>query len=117
MTSNDLLLEISELKTHFFLDQGLVKAVDGVDLSLRRGRTVGIVGESGCGKSITARSILQIVDTPGRIVEGRILYRRPAAGGSALEELDLARLSPTGRERSTPRRMGMRQKLQACEHP
>ena len=77
--NNDLLLQIEGLKTYFFMDQGTVKAVDGVNFEMKRGRTLGVVGESGCGKSITARSILQIVDTPGRIVEGKILYRRVQA--------------------------------------
>jgi peptide/nickel transport system ATP-binding protein len=100
MQNDNLLLEIQGLKTYFFLDQGIVKAVDGVDLNLSRGRTLGIVGESGCGKSITARSILQIVDHPGRIVEGSILYRRAeaSAGASSQAELiDLAKLKPTGK--------------------
>ena len=100
MTNDDLLLEIKGMKTYFFLDQGVVKAVDGVDLTLARGRTLGIVGESGCGKSITARSILQIVDHPGRIVEGNIIYRRAEAATSAssqTEVVDLAKLNPTGR--------------------
>ena len=101
MSNDDLLLEIKGLKTYFFLDQGVVKAVDGVDLDLARGRTVGIVGESGCGKSITARSILQIVDQPGRIVEGSIVYRRagvPADASMQSEVVDLAKLHPTGRD-------------------
>ena len=101
MQNDDLLLEIKGLKTYFFLDQGVVKAVDGVDLNLSRGRTLGIVGESGCGKSITARSILQIVDHPGRIVEGSINYRRaeaPAGASTQAEIVDLAQLNPTGRE-------------------
>jgi oligopeptide/dipeptide ABC transporter ATP-binding protein len=74
--TNDLLLEIENLQTHFFLDDGLVKAVDGVDLTVRRGRTLAVVGESGCGKSIMARSILQIVTPPGKIVGGAIRYHR-----------------------------------------
>ncbi len=101
MASDDLLVEIKGLKTYFFLDQGTVKAVDGVDLNIPRGRTIGVVGESGCGKSITARSILQIVDQPGRIVGGNILFRRMVQrnGDSKMfEEIDLARLRPTGRE-------------------
>jgi peptide/nickel transport system ATP-binding protein len=102
MQNDDLLLEIRGLKTYFFLDQGLVKAVDGVDLDIPRGQTIGIVGESGCGKSITARSILQIVDTPGRVVDGSIIFRRTEQGGESsgmqvTEELDLAKLKPTGR--------------------
>jgi ABC-type dipeptide/oligopeptide/nickel transport system ATPase component len=66
MDSNDALLEVKGLKTHFFLDEGVVKAVDGVDLRVRRGETLCVVGESGCGKSVTARSILQLVERPGR---------------------------------------------------
>jgi oligopeptide/dipeptide ABC transporter ATP-binding protein len=98
---DELLLEISGLKTHFFLDQGVVKAVDGVDLTLKRGRTIGIVGESGCGKSITARSVLQIVDTPGRIVTGSIRYLRydtKPDGSGTIVETDLAKLPPMGRQ-------------------
>src|ERR687890_2793280 len=74
MDANDAILEVRGLKTHFFLDEGVVKAVDGVDLKVRRGETLCVVGESGCGKSVTARSILQLVDRPGRIVEGEILF-------------------------------------------
>jgi oligopeptide/dipeptide ABC transporter ATP-binding protein len=101
MQSDDLLLEIRGLKTYFFLDQGLVRAVDGVDLNVPRGQTIGIVGESGCGKSITARSVLQIVDTPGRVVDGSIIYRRTEPGDDSdatrmVEEIDLAKLKPTG---------------------
>lgn len=70
---NQKLLTIERLKTHFFLDEGTVKAVDGVDLSIDRGKTLCVVGESGCGKSITAFSILRLISHPGRIVEGKIL--------------------------------------------
>jgi oligopeptide/dipeptide ABC transporter ATP-binding protein len=76
---NDVLLEVKNLKTHFFLDQGIVQAVDGVDFSVLRGQTVGLVGESGCGKSVLARSILRIVPPPGQIVEGEILFRQRRA--------------------------------------
>ncbi len=69
------LLEISGLKTHFFTDDGIVKAVNGVDLSIFSNRTLCVLGESGCGKSILARSILRIVDAPGRITAGSIVYR------------------------------------------
>jgi peptide/nickel transport system ATP-binding protein len=88
------LLEVNDLKTHFFLDQGTVRAVDGASLKVRPGQTLGIVGESGCGKSVTARSILQIVDPPGRVVGGEILYR---PGGDAAP-IDLAKLPPRGRQ-------------------
>src|SRR4030081_3754835 len=92
------LLSVHNLKTYFPQDEGTVKAVDGVNFDLYPGRTLGIVGESGCGKSITARSILRIVDRPGRIVEGQILFRRqkgaPASDTSAM--VDLAQLTPNG---------------------
>ena len=70
------LLAVRDLKTYFFQDDGLVKAVDGASFDVFAGRTLGIVGESGCGKSVTARSIMRIVDRPGRIVGGQILLRR-----------------------------------------
>jgi len=73
---NEVFLQVRGLHTHFFTDEGVVKAVNGVDFSIARGRTVCLVGESGCGKSVTARSILQIVDAPGRIVAGEILMTR-----------------------------------------
>ena len=66
------LLTIEDLRTHFFLDDGVVRAVDGVSLTVPRGRTLGVVGESGCGKSVMAFSILRLVPDPGRIVGGRI---------------------------------------------
>ena len=70
------LLEIRGLKTHFSSDEGTVHAVDGVDLAVERGETLGLVGESGCGKSVTAMSVLKLIPTPpGRIVDGRILWR------------------------------------------
>ena len=94
---NDTLIEIKGLKTHFFLDEGTVKAVDGVDLTIKNGSVVGIVGESGCGKSITAMSILQLITKPGRIVEGQINWHRPDdKGGTTVT--DLAALKPNSRE-------------------
>ena len=69
------LLKVSGLRTHFFTDEGVVKAVDGVDFEIPRGGILGIVGESGCGKSITSLSIMRLVQQPqGRIVDGQILY-------------------------------------------
>ena len=70
------LVEVKGLKTHFFTDEGVVKAVDGVDFVVPRGKTLGIVGESGSGKSITARSLVNLIDKPGRIVDGQVLVRR-----------------------------------------
>ena len=97
--SDKMLLEIKGLKTYFFLDEGTVRAVDGVDLQLRRGQTLGIVGESGCGKSVTARSILRIVPRPGRIVEGEIRLHRVLeanVGSTLTEEVNLTDLDPRG---------------------
>lgn len=75
MAVADELLSIKNLKTHFFTDKGVVPAVDGVDIIVSRGKVIGLVGESGCGKSITALSILRLVETPpGRIVEGEINF-------------------------------------------
>jgi len=71
---NENTLEVKELKTHFFTRSGVVKAVDGVSFHVGKGETLGIVGESGCGKSITCLSILRLVPPPaGRIVEGEII--------------------------------------------
>ena len=69
------LLSVRNLATHFPLDEGNVIAVDGVSFDLYDGKTLGIVGESGCGKSVTALSIMRILDRPGKIVEGEILFR------------------------------------------
>ena len=69
------LLEVKGLKTHFFTDEGVVRAVDGIDLYINKGETLGVVGESGSGKSVTALSIMRLIPTPpGRIVEGSIHY-------------------------------------------
>lgn len=120
--SEDWILSVRDLKTHFFTREGVVRAVDGVGFDLAPGRVLGIVGESGCGKSVTALSILGIVDHPGRIVDGRILLR-PAHGDTPFDlalraeqgdtpvdppvdpgaahgdtPVDLARLDPTGRQ-------------------
>ena len=77
------LLEVKDLKTYFYTDDGIVKAVDGVDFSLGKGDTLGLVGESGCGKSITALSIMDLVPRPGKIVEGKIYFN-----GRNLPDLD-----------------------------
>jgi oligopeptide/dipeptide ABC transporter ATP-binding protein len=77
------LLEVKDLKTHFPTREGLVRAVDGVSFYLDRGELLGLVGESGCGKSITALSIMRLIAPPGRIVNGEILF----------EERDLLKFS------------------------
>lgn len=75
------ILEIKNLRTYFFLDSGTVRALDGVDLKLDRNTTLGLVGESGCGKSVTALSVMRLIQSPpGRIVEGQILFRQNAGG-------------------------------------
>jgi len=75
VTNNDILLDIRGLKTHFFSEEGVSPAVDGVDYQVRKGETLGVVGESGCGKSVTALSIMRLIpDPPGRIVGGDIRF-------------------------------------------
>ena len=86
------ILSVRDLKTYFFPDEGIVKAVDGASFDLLPRTTLGIVGESGCGKSVTARSILRIVERPGRIVGGAILLQQ---NGS---QVDLAQLDPESQE-------------------
>jgi oligopeptide/dipeptide ABC transporter ATP-binding protein len=82
---------MQDLCTYFFVDEGILKAVDGVSLSVLPRKTLGIIGESGCGKSVTAQSILRIVPDPGRIVGGRILFRNRSG-----EVVDLASLDTEG---------------------
>ena len=85
------ILSVRDLKTYFLSDEGAVRAVDGTSFDLYPGQTLGIVGESGCGKSVTARSILRIVERPGRIIDGEILLRR--ADGTVV---DLVKLPSDG---------------------
>src|SRR5262249_7013353 len=93
----DAILTIDNLKTYFFLEGGTVRAVDGVNLALKRNQTLGLVGESGCGKSITAMSIMRLLKSPpGKIVAGRILFHQRQNGGA--RTIDLAQLKPQGRE-------------------
>jgi len=80
----DTLLKITDLKTYFYTFEGVVKAVNGVNLEIKKGQTLGLVGESGCGKSVTALSIMRLIPIPpGKIVEGKILF----------ESIDLTKLS------------------------
>lgn len=92
--TRDTVLDIRGLRTHFLLDDAVIRAVDGVDLRVERGRTLCVVGESGCGKSAMARSVLQLVDPPGKVVDGSILLH-PTTGD---DPTDLAALRPTGKE-------------------
>src|SRR6266545_7434695 len=86
------LLSVRDLRTYFVSDEGTTRAVDGATFDVRPGKTLGIVGETGCGKSVTARSILRIVERPGRIVGGQILLQRTSGS------VDLAALPADGRE-------------------
>jgi len=85
------LLRVRDLRVTFGLDEGIVRAVDGTSFDVRPGQVVGIVGESGCGKSVTMRAVLQLVDRPGRIASGAILFRQ--RDGAVV---DLARLPARG---------------------
>ncbi len=87
------LLEVKNLKVAFYLTEGTIQAVDGVNFTLEPGKTLGIVGESGCGKSVTARAILNMVRPPGRIDEGEIIYY-----GDPNNPVDLSKLHPGGSE-------------------
>ena len=99
------LLSVRNLKTFFVMDEGTAKAVDGVSFDVQPGQVVGIVGESGCGKSVTIKSVLRIVQKPGQIVGGEILFRRQKRNGrggqgqgAATEIVDLATLDAYGHE-------------------
>ncbi|MBS1251403.1 MAG: Oligopeptide transport ATP-binding protein OppD [Anaerolineales bacterium] len=93
-SDRDTILEMKNLRTYFFLDNGTVRAVDGVDLKLDRNTTLGLVGESGCGKSVTARSAMRLIQSPpGKIVNGEIWLHRNGGGGA----VDIAGLDPRGR--------------------
>lgn len=98
MIDSNILLELKDLKTHFFLEEGTVRAVDGVDFQVMRGQTIGIVGESGCGKSVTAFSILQLVLPPGRIVEGQVLLHQLEGGMGDSRVVDIAGLNPSSEQ-------------------
>jgi len=88
MESNDLVLEIQQLQTYFYVRGLVAKAVDQVDLAIAAGQTLGLVGESGCGKSVTAHSIIGLIpDPPGKVVGGRIFFE-----GTNLLELSEARM-------------------------
>lgn len=95
-TQTPPLLEVKDLRVQFPLDEGTVRAVDGVSFDVYPGKVVGIVGESGCGKSVTMKATLQIIDPPGRITGGQILYRKPVNGGT--DVLDVVKLAPGSKE-------------------
>ncbi|MCK6579351.1 MAG: ABC transporter ATP-binding protein [Anaerolineae bacterium] len=93
MNDNNVLLEVKNLRVSFALTEATVQAVDGVTFTIEAGKTLGIVGESGCGKSVTARAILGMVRPPGRITAGEILYH-----GKSGAPVDLAKLPPNSQE-------------------
>ena len=95
MAEIEPVVEVKNLRTYFRLDEGVLKAVDDVSFTIRQNRVLGVVGESGCGKSVTAQSILRIVPPPGK-VEGQILFHKRDNGAS--EIVDLVSLSATGEE-------------------
>ncbi len=98
---SDVLIEVKDLHVTFDVRAGIVKAVDGVTFDILRGQTLGVIGESGCGKSITARAIMQMVPKPGKIPAGEIIYHRlgnGANGGSLVEEINITKLDPDGAE-------------------
>ncbi len=84
-------LEVKDLKTYFFVNEGVLKAVDGVSFKVNQEETLGLIGESGCGKSVTAHSILRIVTSPGKLVGGEILFFHNH------QSTDLAELNPSGK--------------------
>ncbi|MEM7129044.1 MAG: ABC transporter ATP-binding protein [Chloroflexota bacterium] len=86
------LLEVNNLKTHFFVDEGVLHAVDGVDFSINPEETLGLIGESGCGKSVTAASLLRLIPSPGKLVDGQILLTQKN------QVADLAAMKPSGSE-------------------
>jgi oligopeptide/dipeptide ABC transporter ATP-binding protein len=90
-TAEEPILSVQDLRTYYYQDEGIVRAVDGASFNVYTGKTLGIVGESGCGKSVTARSILRIVERSGRIESGSIWLRRQNASGQS-EKLDLTKL-------------------------
>jgi peptide/nickel transport system ATP-binding protein len=87
--TENLVLRVHNLVTNFYTYEGVVKALDGVELFLRRGDTMGLVGETGCGKSVTARSILRLVEPPGRIEEGSIFFYDKNKETGEIEKVNL----------------------------
>jgi len=99
--AQDYVVTVEDLHTHFWTQEGVVRAVDGATFAVKRGKVLGVVGESGCGKSVTAQSILRIVPNPGEITGGKILYYRQTRdnGASTVSDvIDLTALNPRGRE-------------------
>ncbi len=105
---NNNILEIIGLKTHFFTEGGVIQAVDGVDITVKRGEVLGLVGESGCGKSVTSLSIMRLVSQPGKIIEGEVFF----------DNHDLLKLSESEMTKIRGNRISMIfQQPQSCLNP
>ncbi len=94
------LIEVKDLRVEFDVRAGIVKAVDGLNLTIHRGKTLGVIGESGCGKSMTARAILNMIPKPGKITNGKILYHRRVqhnGHGNLDDVVELTQLDPDGK--------------------
>lgn len=101
--TGETLIDVKNLHVHFKLDEGTVHAVNGTSFKIQEGKTLGIVGESGCGKSVTARAIMRIVRPPGKIIDGSITYHRRHQGNGTgergqAESIDLTKLDERGKE-------------------
>ena len=94
--STETILEVRNLHTHFHTESGVVRALEGVDFTLSRGQVLGVVGESGCGKSVTAQCIMNMVPSRGRIVDGSVLYHQH--NGQGTEAVEITSLPPKSRE-------------------
>jgi len=75
MDNSEILVDVRDLQTYFYTDDGIVKAVDGMSFIIHKGEVLGLVGESGCGKSVASLSIMQLVEAPGKIVGGEIIFK------------------------------------------
>jgi peptide/nickel transport system ATP-binding protein len=94
------LVEVRDLRVEFDVRAGIVKAVDGLNMTIHRGKTLGVIGESGCGKSMTARAILNMIPKPGKITNGKVIYHRRVqhnGHGNMDDEIELTQLDPDGK--------------------
>lgn len=99
-TAYEPLVEVRDLRVEFDVRAGIVKAVDGLNLTIHRGKTLGVIGESGCGKSMTARAILNMIPKPGKITNGKIIYHRRVqqnGHGQMDDVIELTQLDPDGK--------------------
>lgn len=98
--NEDVILRIRDLHTYFYTDIGISRALNGVNFDIPRGKVMGVVGESGCGKSVTSLSIMRMVPKPGKIVQGTITYYKKVSsdGNERIEAIDLTKLDPMGPE-------------------